>query len=232
MRIDRPNQVYDRLRRSIIRGRIAPGTRVVENDVATRLGVSRTPAREAILRLYQEGFLVASDVSRRIELTVAPLTRDDLLDLYRIMGALESSASRAIESLTTVGRKELVRDLKNRESRFETAASQRKIDYDAVFERHNAFHARIVEVGAGPRLRSLIETVRPQVDRYEWVYAPLVGPDYSETFAEHAAILKAIRDGSAENIERAVSRNWDRGAARLSTVIGKAGSRGDWLARP
>jgi DNA-binding GntR family transcriptional regulator len=228
LRVDRPNQVYDRVRALIIRGRIAPGVRIVENDIAERLGVSRTPAREAILRLYQEGFLVAANTTRRVELTVAPLTREDLVELYGIMAALEGHASRRIEALDALQRRDLVRDLKELEQQFEKVATERKLDFDRVFERHNAFHERLVEACAGPRHRAMIETVRPQVDRYEWVYGPLVGPNYEATFVEHAAIIKAVRDGSGERTERAVAANWDLGATRLATVIGEVGSRGDW----
>jgi len=146
------------------------------------------------------------------------------------MAALEGNASRGVETLSLSTRRDLVRNLKTLEAGFEAAANQRRIDYDRVFESHNAFHERLVGATAGPRHRALIETVRPQVDRYEWVYAPLVGPDYSATFAEHAAIIRAVRDGSPDQTERAVVANWNLGAARLSVVIGKAGSRGDWLA--
>ncbi len=228
LRVDRPNEVYERLRALIIRGRIAPGARVVENDVAERLGVSRTPAREAILRLYQEGFLVATSTSRRIELAVTSLTHEDLVDLYRIMAALEGSGSRGIEKLGTAERRQLTHDLVELETQFETAARKRRIDYDDVFERHNAFHERIVAACAPPRHRALLDTTRPQVERYEWVYAPLVGPHYAETFAEHAAIINAIREGSADRTETAVAANWDLSGARLSKVFGEIGSRGDW----
>ncbi|HWL39213.1 MAG TPA: GntR family transcriptional regulator [Gemmatimonadaceae bacterium] len=229
LRVERPAQVYERLRTLIIRGRIAPGTRVVEKDIADRLGVSRTPAREALLRLFQEGFLIATDTSRRVELAVAPLTREDLVDLYRIMGALEASASRGIEILSEAERRELVRDLRDLEGRFESAARERKIDFDKMFDSHNAFHERLMDACAAPRHRALLDTVRPQVERYEWVYAPLVGPDYSATFAEHDAIIKAVRDGGPKGISRAVAANWDLGASRLSEVIGQAGARGDWM---
>ena len=201
----------------------------MESDIAERLGVSRIPAREAMSRLYHEGFLVATETTRRLELAVAPLTRDDLLDLYRVMSALEGSAARGVSKLNAAERNDLAVELTDREVRFEKAAKTRKIDYDLVFERHNAFHELLVDAGAGPRHRSLLETVRPQVDRYEWMYAPLVGPDYTATFVEHAAIIRAVRSGSADNIERAVASNWDRGGDRLAAVIGRAGSRGDWL---
>jgi DNA-binding GntR family transcriptional regulator len=200
----------------------------VEADIAERLGVSRTPVREAIHRLYQEGFLAAMPTTRRTELRVAPLTRVDLLDLYRLMGALEGTAAQGVGALDAAGRRALVRDLKTLEDAFEAAAQARRLDYDRVFEAHNAFHDRVVSAGATPRLRGLLDVVRPQVERYEWVYAPLVGPDYSATFSEHAAIIRAVRDEDGPAVRAAVVANWEQGAERLAAVIEFVGERGDW----
>ncbi|MBC7789778.1 MAG: GntR family transcriptional regulator [Anaerolineae bacterium] len=227
IRID-ASQVYDRLRSLIIRGQLAPGVRVVENDIALRLGVSRTPAREAILRLYQEGFLVPTGVTRRTELLVAPLTLDDMMDLYHVMASLEGAAARRIDLLETAARRDLAARLKQAETRFENAARQRTVDYDRLFELHNEFHGLLVDSCARPRLRAMIETVRPQVYRYEWVYAPLVGPNHSATFEEHAEIIKTVRAGSGRVAQQAVAANWEKGAERLGRVIGSVGARGEW----
>src|SRR5947209_20367830 len=54
----RPDQVYARLRGLIVNGLLAPGNRIVETEIATRLGVSRTPVREALQRLLQEGYVI------------------------------------------------------------------------------------------------------------------------------------------------------------------------------
>lgn len=228
VRIDSPSLVYDRLRSLIIRGQLAPGVRVVENDIALRLGVSRTPAREAILRLHQEGFLVPTGVTRRTELLVAPLTRDDMMDLYHIMASLEGAAARRIDMLEPAARRDLAAKLKEAEARFENAARQRSVDYDRLFELHNVFHGLLVECCARPRLRAMIEMVRPQVERYEWVYAPLVGPNHDATFDEHAVIIKAVRVGTGRGARQAVAVNWEKGAERLGRVIGSMGARGAW----
>ena len=103
-----------------------------------------------------------------------------------------------------------------------------RIDFDAVFDLHNRFHARLVAAAKRPRLQGMIAAIRPQVDRYEWVYAPLVGPDFGDTFEEHADIIRAVRQGSGKRAQSAVTANWERGAARLARVIGSVGSRGDW----
>jgi Transcriptional regulators len=88
----RPEQVYLRLRELIVHGLLAPGSRVVETEVASRLGVSRTPVREALQRLQQEGFVVGAAGAQQARLTVAPLTRADVHELLNIVGELEGSA--------------------------------------------------------------------------------------------------------------------------------------------
>jgi DNA-binding GntR family transcriptional regulator len=228
VRLERPNLVYEKLRTLIIRGRLAPGVRVVENDIAERLGVSRTPAREAIQRLFQEGFLITTGKARRTELVVAPLTRDDMWDLYLMMASLEGGAIRRLEDLEPARQHELARELKSVEHEFEKTAVEKPVDFDRLFEMHNRFHDCFVQACGGPRFIALIEAVRPQVDRYEFVYAPLVGPDYSATFAEHGEIIKAVREGSGRRAQAAVVANWERGAERLRKVINAAGGRGDW----
>lgn len=75
---------------------------------------------------------------------------------------------------------------------------------------------------AGPHTRTLLEALRPQIDRYEWFFAQLTGPDFSPTYAEHAAIVRAVRGGTADQIEAAVRTNWFKGAERLARVIGRA----------
>jgi DNA-binding GntR family transcriptional regulator len=228
LRIERPSLVYERLRMMIIRGRLAPGVRVVEIDVAQRLGVSRTPARETIQRLFQEGFLASVSQHARTELVVAPLTEDDMWDLYLTMAALEGAAALDVERLSVVDRRALATNLAKAEASFERAARHKKDDFDALFDLHNAFHETLVSACARPRLRSLIAMVRPQVDRYEWVYAPKVGPDFRDTFTEHTKVIAAVRAGSGRRVQRAIAENWERGAARLGRIIGMVGGRGDW----
>lgn len=226
--VDKPNRVYERLRELIVRGRLAAGARVVEADVAHRLGVSRTPAREAIQRLLQEGLIVAASPGRRTEGVVAPLTSEDVRDLYLIMASLEGAAVLAVDELEPAAQRALASELRDLENAFEREARARTIDFDRLFETHNAFHERLVRVSTRRHLRSMLNVVRAQVDRYEWAYAPMVGPDYSVTFEEHAEIIQAVRHRSGRRAQRAVAANWERGAERLAAVIDRVGARGAW----
>src|SRR5262245_58421463 len=109
----RPEQVYTRLRDLIVQGLLSPGSRIVETEIATRLGVSRTPVREALQRLQQEGYVMGSPGAQQSRLTVAPLTRDDVYELLNIVGALEGMGARGAGSLPSSERHALARELRS-----------------------------------------------------------------------------------------------------------------------
>ncbi|MBA3405033.1 MAG: GntR family transcriptional regulator, partial [Gemmatimonadaceae bacterium] len=83
--------IYDKLRALIVRGRLLPGTRITEVDVANELRVSRTPAREAMRRLQQERLLVPTGAidGAKVRVAVAPVTAVEARELYTAAGALE-----------------------------------------------------------------------------------------------------------------------------------------------
>src|SRR5213082_491994 len=103
----RPEQVYSRLRDLIVQGLLAPGSRIVETEIAARLGVSRTPVREALQRLQQEGFVMGTPGAQQSRLTVAPLTRADVHELLNIVGALEGLGAYEAASLDETRRRAL-----------------------------------------------------------------------------------------------------------------------------
>lgn len=219
---------YDELRELIIRGRMAPGARLVEADLAARFQISRTPVREAIRRLVQEGFATPVRESLRTQVVVAPLTEGDLCDLYTVMGALESAVGRHVTDLKARARLELAALLERANRRFEKLGRQRSPDFDQLFEAHNAFHRLFVERCGTQRLRALIDQVRPQIDRYEFIYAPLVGPNYEESFAEHRAIVRAFKGGDPTAVEDSVRANWTNGATRLARAVRRLQPLGDY----
>src|SRR5437667_1961045 len=108
----RPDQVYARLRDLIVQGALGPGTRIVETEIATRLGVSRTPVREALQRLQQEGYVIGAPGAQQSRLTVAPFTRDDVQELLDIVGALEGLGARRAAELDAAARRALAEDLR------------------------------------------------------------------------------------------------------------------------
>jgi DNA-binding GntR family transcriptional regulator len=214
---------YARLRIQIVRGDLAPGTRVGEAELAQQLGVSRTPAREAVRRLLAEGLVVRDGGGgARPRVAVAPVAAADVLELYHAAGALEGVAAREVVHLSSAERRSLAAELEAREARFQRASTARRLDYDVLFERHNAVHDALRDACAGSAIRALLAALQPRLDRYEWLYAPIVGPDFSATYREHAAIVRAVRSGPAAVAEHAVRANWFNGGQRLARALGDA----------
>jgi len=227
----RPDQVYARLRDLIVQGLVAPGSRIVETEIASRLGVSRTPVREALQRLQQEGYVVGAPGAQQSRLTVAPLTRDDVAELLNIVGVLEGLGTRKAAELPIADRKALAKDLKAFNADFQRAGRAAPVDHGKLYDADESFHRRLVEAGAGPRLVTLHDAVKPQAERYIRMYISMLTGDIKSSVEEHDAIIDAVEQGRAAEAEMAVAVNWRHAAERLARVIELAGERGSWGAR-
>lgn len=224
----RPDQVYARLRTLIVQAQLAPGSRVIETDVAERLGVSRTPVREALQRLLQEGYVVGSEHPQQSRLTVAPLTRTDVHELLNVVGAVEGLAAHAAAALEPVARGELVDRLEQANDRFTDAARTDATGQTLLYEADEEFHGEIVAAGGGPRLHALHDSVKPQAERYIRMYISLLVADVDRSSGEHERIIEAMKAGDSDAAQRAVEQNWRHAAAKLGRVIEVAGELGTW----
>jgi DNA-binding GntR family transcriptional regulator len=224
----RPDQVYARLRELIVQGQLAPGSRIVETEVASRLGVSRTPVREALQRLQQEGYVLGSPHAQQSRLTVAPLTRRDVHELLNIVGAIEGLSARGAAEQDEEARRALGASLRAFNAEFKRVASVSPIDHGRLYDNDERFHRAIVELGAGPRLLALHDAVKPQAERYIRMYITLLLEDIRESVDEHEQIVLALESGDADRAEQTVETNWRHAADRLGKVIEVAGERGAW----
>jgi len=204
----------------IIRGRMPSGTRVVEAEIAVRFGVSRTPVREALARLILEHYLKPASDGRRTEVVVAPFTVEDVRELWGMIGALESHAVAEVASLPADQRVRIADDLKDLNSRLKEAGSARPRDPDELFELQTAFHLRFVHETAGSHLRRVYDSIRPNVQRYEWIYGTRNEAEYEPSTTEHLRIIAAIRAGDPERARNAVIMHWEKAAARTIAIIG------------
>jgi DNA-binding GntR family transcriptional regulator len=213
----------------IVHGKLAPGTWVIEADLASRLGYSRTPIRGALQLLQQEGYIVGSPKGiSKSRMLVAPLTKEDARELYSIVGHLEGLSARLTAQLPLEKRQEVTERLTSFNEGLAGLARARHSDAQRIFELDLNFHRTVVEASAGPRLLEIHRTVQPQAERYWRLYAGAIVDDLSESVAEHAAIIAAILDGDADKAELGIQRNWQNGADRLAEVINIAGERGSW----
>jgi len=224
----RPEFVYRKLRELIVRGQLAPGSRIVETDVANRLSVSRTPVRGALQRLQQEGYIMDTPLLQQSRPMVAPLTREDANELFSIVAELEGLAARFAALAPAARREALANELTAINEQFKRAADARQQNHNRLWELDERFHRCYVEAGAGPRLMALHNAVKPQAERYERLYVSLLSRDLTPSVMEHMAIIRAIKSGKPDVAQAAVQTNWRNAARRLGAVIDNVGERGRW----
>jgi DNA-binding GntR family transcriptional regulator len=221
-------EAYAKLRELIVRGQLAPGTRIIETDIAERLGISRTPVRGALQRLQQEGYIASSGSGLQSRLAVAPLTQQDARELFGIVAQIEALAARWAAVLAPVERGALVDELTALNDALHEEATLPRPDHQRLFDIDQQFHHTFVEAGGGPRLRALHEAVKPQSERYVRLYISALVDEIGESVDEHAATVRAIGAGDGAAADAAVVNNWRNAADRLCRVIGSLGERGAW----
>lgn len=180
--------VYESLHGDIVALRIPPGAGLSENELAARYGVSRTPVREALLRLADEGLV---EIVPKSGTTVSRIPYAQLNEAIIIRKALEEvavrEASRRASKSQFTGLWSIV------ERQREAAAADDRSGFHAADE---AFHAAIAEAAGYPGIWRLVNQVKVQVDRIRHLTLP-EGGRMTKVAKEHAAILTAMekRDG-------------------------------------
>ncbi|MBQ7841557.1 MAG: GntR family transcriptional regulator [Lachnospiraceae bacterium] len=175
--------VFNTLRQSILTGELKPGERLMEIHLADKLGVSRTPIREAIRKLELEG-LVTMIPRRGAE--VAQITEKSLRDVLEVRRALDALAAElACERIT----EEKLEQLRAACDNFE--AETRKGNANQVALADVAFHDIILEASGNDKLVQMISNFSQQMYRYRLEYVKDEG-NYEQLIQEHRVIYESI----------------------------------------
>lgn len=200
--------VAARLRDDIQLGKIAPGTRLRQNEVAERFGVSTTPVREAFAQLEAEG-LVRIDPHRGA--VVFHPTVEDLLEYYEIREALESLAiGHAIPRLTP----ELTRSLEELIDRMRATDDARR-----WLKLNDDFHLRLYGAANMPHLSGLIDNLRDASAPYIHMFIASRAPS-DQTNDEHREILDACARGDEQGAQDAIRHHLRHAAGELARFLG------------
>ena len=162
-------RVYRALRDAINEGRLAPETRLIEDQLALQFRVSRTPIRDAIQRLQQEGYVVTPEGFRHARPVVAPLVDSDADELCALVALHEGHAAAAAARLATDRRLELVAELMSLNDALRREGSAASPSHDRLRDIDAAFHHACTHAAAGPRLLALLDVEKPQAERYNRV---------------------------------------------------------------
>jgi DNA-binding GntR family transcriptional regulator len=180
------------IRRAILEGRLEPGETLREEQLARELGTSRTPVREALIELRQEGLVEAQQTRRAV---VRAYTAEELHDIYGLRAALEAHAGRLAAERAAP---EAVSELRASIERFHRLAAAGPEDVQGLVAENLVFHGVIADATGVPRLKKMIDQVMVIPKRYR-AYAAYV-PEHRPTVErDHRAIAEAIaaRDGTA-----------------------------------
>ncbi|MCR4869195.1 MAG: GntR family transcriptional regulator [Lachnospiraceae bacterium] len=184
--------VFHTLRDAILKGDLAPGERLMEIHLANKLGVSRTPIREAIRMLEKEGLAVTIP---RKGAQVARMTEKDLEDVLEIRDALDELAvSDACNRMT----EENYEDLKEAMETFSSAAKTK--DVRAIVEADEEFHNVIYRAANNPKLENIIRNLKEQMYRYRYEYVK-GDADFSQLVNEHEQIVEGLREKDSVGVK-------------------------------
>jgi len=205
--------VYERIRKKVLDSELAPGSQILEQELAVMLGVSRTPIREAVIRLHNEGLL---EIIPRHGVRIVPIAVSDMREIYDVLISLEP---RAAELLAARGAspKEL-RQLEASCERMTDALGRGEMEEWALADEE--FHLGIVRLSGNRRLADIIFNCWDQVHRARTFTLRLRShPQPSKSIEEHHEIIEAIRRGDAQEASGLYRRHRERGLKEQIDVM-------------
>lgn len=213
--LDRPvglaEQVYLNLRAHLRNGAIVPGQALHETPLATRLGVSRTPVREALTRLASEGLLVSGGRS----FTVPSLTRADVDDIYELRFLVEPAAiARVAARAGDPGQRDAI------ESALAAArAAHESADAQAFTQSNAQFHDAWIKLVSNPHLLRVIERY---ADHMQQIRALTLGDPAIRRIVLGGleSITSALRDGDREGAAAAMRAHLENAKRAFIAAVG------------
>ena len=204
--------VCEVLRNAIKRGILEPGERLMEVQLAEELGISRTPVREAIRKLEQEGYVI---MMPRRGTYVSSLSVHDVKEIFEIRSALETLA--AVLATMRIEPEELD---KLRALLTEIEGHIKNNNMDKIVATDIEFHCLLYQVSRNERLVAIISNLMEQLARFRTLSMSYPGR-LQETLAEHRAMVEAIAAGNEDAAREAAERHMEQAEETLLKAMRK-----------
>jgi len=205
------DEAYRAIRQRILDNVYPPGHRALELELAEQLGISRTPLREALLRLRNEGLV---EIVPRHGVRVMPVSANDMKEIYEILTALESMAAElAAKRRPTQTEVEPL----ERASR-DMARALKANDLDAWAEADERFHRTLIELSGNRLLMLAVLNFWDRSHRAR-MFTLRLRPKPVNSTKEHRALVERIRDGDAQGAYAVTRDHRERGSRELLTII-------------
>ncbi len=198
--------ICESLRNAIKNGKLKPGERLMEVQLAEELGISRTPVREAIRKLEQEGYVI---MLPRRGTYVSSVSVHDVQEIFEIRTALEKlSTGLAARRIENEELEQLQKLLTKIEGYIE------KHDIDNIVKTDIEFHDLLYKVSRNERLSGIISNLKEQLSRFRTLSMSYPGR-LEETLEEHREMVEAIASGDVEAAREAAERHMVRAEETL-----------------
>lgn len=204
---------YEQIKKRILDNQYRPGYQALENEVAEDLGMSRTPVREAMIRLQHDGLV---ELIPRRGMRIVPIVADDMREIYDVLTSLESMAAELLarkhpDAATLEPMKAATRDME---------VALQNDDLDAWAAADERFHRALIDLCGNKRLANMANTVRDQGHRARMVTLtlrekPLASAD------EHERVLKAVEEGDWQTARDVHYEHRKRAGNELTDILNK-----------
>ena len=188
------SDVYEQILNAILSGHIAPGERIVQEKIAAEINVSRTPVREALLRLEQEGIL---EISGRSGFTIRQINATEVGQIYQAREAVEGYAARLVSEAANPAQYLRIGKVILRE---EKLSSQNVEDY---FHANKRIHRAIVEETGNRYMMEQFDGIWNRSISFR-LFAAIDTVNLTKSLAEHHVLLDAIKSGTPDQAQRAM----------------------------
>jgi DNA-binding GntR family transcriptional regulator len=206
------SKAYATIKRNILDNRYPPGYQALERQLADELQMSRTPIREALIRLQEEGLV---EVLPRHGMRVIPLSPEDMQDIYEVLSGLEVTA---IELLAH--RRPDNQQLAEMEIILEDMdKALERNDLDAWAHADASFHQALIALCGNNKLTGLVATLTDRVHRAR-LFTLRLRPKPIESNQEHRQVLAALREGDFAAAARRHRRHRRQAANMITELIG------------
>lgn len=188
------DDVYEQILSAIVNGQIVPGERLIQEKIAAEINISRTPVREALLRLEQEGIL---EISGRKGFSIRKVSENEVRQLYVVREAIEGYAARAVARVKDPAQLAAIKE------KVDAELDEDLTDVEVDFRVNRAIHRTIVEQLDNPMLLDMFDRVWGRGVSL-WLFAATRNDQGPLEPMRHQELYKAISKGDPDSAQRAM----------------------------
>jgi len=204
------DEAYSILQDWIISGELEPNRKLKDSELSEMLGISRTPIREALLKLEDEG-LIETKANRWT--MVAPISIEQAEHIYPIVEALEILAiEEGLKSVT----QNVITSLEKVNEQFKKELHRG--EKEKAFQSDLRFHDIIIKLSQNEELSRILNSLKLKIKRIEVYYFEDQGEDLA-SYHEHLKIIESLKSKQIDDVKQTISNNWRRSLSRIRSKV-------------